>query len=617
MTERQRFLPETHCGHTKYNGLPSVVCVLCFLLVFAVGSLRGATFVVTNVLDTNTPGTLRFAMNQANANGLPDTIVFNIPGPGPVTIFPTMQLPILFDPAGVMIDGLTQPGSNPGVNPPSTATLMVIINGINAGPSHGFWTLCSNNTFQGLVINNFEQDGIRIQASPPGTNNNFVYCNFIGTDQPGNIAQGNGRNQQRLWAGVDILCAPDTIGIAHNNIVDANLISANYAQGVSISNCPPGDVAFNMVTFNYIGSDVTGTVDLGNAHDGVYMGEGTHDNVVGTNLISGNDFEGVCIVGYAELGIYTFGNIVIDNIIGLDINLNPLGNTLDGVSIGQYGLIWYQGGFATDNVIDTNIIAYNGGNGVTVWEHQNDNINADHNRITRNFIYNNQLLAIDLGDNGVTLNDPGDPDTGPNEELNFPVITSAVFFAGQTTINGTVDIDTDPTQARVELFRVIPDPSGYGEGAQYLGFTTPDAASNWVFIDPGILTIGDNVTATTIDLGSNTSEFAQNTMVVSGIEENIADGLGGYLLCQNAPNPFTSSTAIEYTLPKKTHVSLKIYDVSGKFIRNLIDGEHDSGFYVTYWDGVDNSGRKVSSGVYIYRIETAEFNATKTLIFVR
>jgi len=617
MIERQRYLPETHYGRIRHKYLHSAICIFCLLLVFAARILCGATFTVTNVLDTNTPGTLRFAMNQSNANGLPDTIVFNIPGPGPHTIFPTMQLPILFDQAGVMIDGFTQPGSNPGPNPPSTATLMIIVNGINAGPSHGFWIFCSNNIIQGLVINNFEQDGIRIQASYSGTNNNFIYCNFIGTDQSGNIAQGNGQNQMRLWAGVDILCAPDTVGIAHNNIVISNLISANYAEGVSISNCPPGDVGFNIVTFNYIGTDVTGAVDLGNAHDGVYMGEGTHDNTIGTNLISGNDFEGVCIVGYAELGIYTFGNLVIDNIIGLDINLNPLGNTLDGVSIGQYGLFWYQGGYATDNVIDTNTIAHNGGNGVTVWEHQNDNINADHNRITRNFVYNNQLLGIDLGDNGVTLNDPGDPDTGPNEELNFPVITSAVFLAGQTTINGTINIDTDPTQAIVELFWVIPDPSGYGEGAQYLGVTNPDAAGNWVYVDPGILVIGDNVTATTIDLNSNTSEFAQNIAVISGIEENAAEVPDGHFLNQNVPNPFSSKTAIEYTLPRKTDVSLKVYDISGKFITSLVDGVHDSGHYVVYWDGRDNHGRQLSSGIYIYRIKTLEFNATKTLIITR
>ena len=111
-------------------------------------------------------------------------------------------------------------------------------------------------------------------------------------------------------------------------------------------------------------------------HDGVYIGEGAHDNAVDNNLISGNDFEGVCIVGYDQLQILTYSNILFNDIIGLDIAYNPLGNLMDGVSIGQYGNM-YQGGFATDNVVDSNTIAHNGANGITVWEHSMDAVNAD------------------------------------------------------------------------------------------------------------------------------------------------------------------------------------------------------------------------------------------------
>jgi len=587
------------------------------LLIFVSGNLLGVTFTVTNTNDSG-PGSLRDAINSANLSPGNDLIDFNILGVGVQTIFSLSQLPPLTDTAGVFIDGLTQPGSNPGINPPSTCTLMIEINGVNAGVAHGLWVLSPNNIIQGLVINNFQRDGIRIQATPAGygTSNNIVYYNFIGTDPLGNIAQGNGWNQVMYWAGVYIICTPDTLGFAYDNFVCWNLISANYAEGVGIASCPPGDVAFNWVGDNYIGTDVTGTIDMGNIHDGVYIGEGAHDNTVDTNLISGNDFEGVCIVGYAEAlpeGIMTWGNMVWSNIIGLDINLNPLPNTLDGVSIGQYGNI-YQGGYAPGNLIERNTIANNGDNGVTMWEHSNNNWNADGNLISQNSIYDNSGLGIDLQNDGLTFNDPADPDSGPNQELNYPVIDSALYNVVQTTVYGTIDIDTDPTQAIVEVFKVKLDPSNYGEGEIFLGSTNPvNAAGDWSVVVSGI-NIGDSVTATTTDMNNNTSEFCNNvTVAQAGLGEEPVK----YELTQNTPNPFSNSTTIQYAIPKTTHVRLSVFDVSGRLIKVLADGVHNPSYYNVNWNGKDSSGRKVSQGVYFYRLEAKGYITSKKLIFLR
>jgi len=603
----------------KGKVLPFLICCLCIFLVLGSSVLNGATYtVIRTAPDDNNPGSLRWAMNSANLTtpGIPDTIDFNIPGAGPYTIFPDSQLPVLWDPAGVFIDGLTQAGSSAGSNPPSTANLMIIINGINAGASHGFWIVTPFNTIQGLVINNFEQDGIRIQGVEAGTFNNYIYCNFVGADQTGNVDQGNGTNTAMFWAGVYIIVTPEYVGFAYDNLVERNLILGNYAEGVGIASCPPGDVYMNVVLLNYIGTDITGTVDLGNDHCGVYIGEGAHDNAVDSNLICGNDYEGVCVVGYAEAGIYTNGNIIIYNNIGVDINLAPLGNTMDGVNIGQYGNL-YQGGYAMYNIIDTNTIAYNGNNGVTIWEHYNNTVNADENLITRNSIYDNVWLGIDLGDDGVTPNDGGDPDPGANQELNFPVITGAHYYAGPTLITGTIDIDTDPTQATIEVFRARPDPSGYGEGALYLGSTTPDAAGNWNITLTGLV-IGDTVTATTTDMNNNTSEFSQNNTVILGIEEGgFSEKPTGYVLNQNIPNPFSNLTTIGFALAKTGHVSLKIYDIAGKLIKTLADEIYSHSNYTAYWTGRDESGCKVCSGVYFYILETDDFSATKKLILTK
>lgn len=603
-----------------------LTCYLGSLLFLASIGLKGNTYRVTNINDTG-PGSLRAALDSVNNNFGNDTITFNILGVGVQTISPQSQLPPLIDRAGVFIDGFTQGGASPGGNPPSSCTLMVEINGAAAGASHGFWILSPNNKIQGLVINNFEQDGIRIQGTQEGdgTFNNYIYSNFIGTVPTGTLVLPNGWNKLSPWAGVHIVVTRDLTGFAYDNIVHANLISGNYAEGVGISSCPPGDVYLNVVLENYIGTDVTGMFDFGNEHDGVYIGEGAHDNTVDSNLISGNDYEGVCIIGYVDdyTEIYTHHNYVLNNTIGLAVDLvSYLGNNREGVSIGKYGPTW-QLGYAIDNMIGPdNIIAYNGRSGVMVFEHPNNNSNADGNQITQNSIYDNGLvdpgfLGIDLGDNGVTLNDLGDPDIGPNEELNFPVITSTSYSSGQTTIRGTVNIDTDPKLSVVEVFKAKPDPTNYGEGETYLDSTNPDASGNWNVVVSG-LNIGDSITATTTDMNLNTSEFCENVSVkAAGVEDRTGGKPHRYELNQNQPNPFNSSTAIQYAIPKTTHVSLKIYDISGRLVRVLVDGLHKASYSTTYWDGRDEMGRKVSPGIYFYHLETGDFKDTKKLILIR
>ncbi len=595
--------------------LKIVICVVVSVLIVP-SVLHGLTYTVTRVApDDNNPGSLRWCMNGANINPGPDTIIFNIPGAGPHVIMPVMQLPVLTDQAGVLIDGLSQPGTWAGANPPSTANLLIVLDGINAGVSHGIWVYSSNNTIQGLVVHNFQRDGIRIQARPDISQNNNIFCNFVGTDPGGVIDMGNGLNMQGLWAGIYIICTPGTLGVAINNVVQGNLASGNYAEGVGIASCPPGDVGFNAVLFNYVGTDITGFLDLGNDHDGVYIGEGAHDNIVDNNLISGNDFEGVCIVGYAEAlpPVYTNANTVLNNVIGLDAALAPLPNTRDGVSIGVYGNMYY-GGFATDNIIAANTIAHNGRNGVLVWEHQMDNINADRNAISQNTIYNNTMLGIDLGDNGVTYNDGGDFDAGPNEEVNYPVITSASYSAGQATISGTLDIDTDPTQAIIEIFKADPDPSGYGEGRSYLGATNPNAAGNWSIVVPGVVA-GDTVTATTTDVSFNTSEFSQNFVVVTAIEENVSQAMPSkYGIGRIDPNPFVSGASIDFTMPDLAFATLTVYDVSGRLVRTLFNGICPAGSHAVYWNGKDFLDRLVCPGVYVCVLHSQGYQVVRKIV---
>ncbi len=588
--------------------------LISICIIYTLGYLYGNTYTVNNTNDTNTPGTLRWAIIQANLNAGQDTILFNIPGPGLHTIHPVSQLPQLIDTAGLFINGLSQPGASAGPNPPATCILLVEINGANAGASHGFWILSPNNTIQGLIVDSFEQHGIRIQGIPNGTFNNLIIDNFVGIDSSGNIIRANGRNQNRFWGGVYIEVVPGTTGVAHDNTIQSNLISGNYAEGVGIANCPDGDVFANRVLKNYIGTDITGTLDRGNIHDGVYIGEGAHDNVVDSNLISGNDYEGVCIIGYPDNAIKSYANSVIHNTIGLTINNQPLPNTRDGVSLGIYGN--YKGGYAPNNAIVNNTIAYNLRNGIVVWEHSNDTTNTDGNIITRNSIYDNRLLGIDLGDNGVTANDPNDPDNGPNQEVNFPVIQGASYVSGQTTITGTININTNPAQATVEVFKAKPDPTGYGEGQAFLGSVTPDAAGNWSITLSG-LNVGDTVTATTTDMNNNTSEFCHNNIIVLGIEEDILHkSQNGSISVHTSPNPFSRVVKISFSIQQHGYVTAKIFDITGSLVKNLLQGNFSPERLTLTWNGNDNRGNRLSSGLYLLVVSHSGIQMVQTITLI-
>jgi len=126
------------------------------------------TFTVntTDDIDDGTCGathcSLCEAINTANANAGPDTITFNIPGPGPHTIQPTSALPTITD--MVIIDGYTQPGATTNTNGPGlgiNAVLMIELDGSNAGVGvSGLRITAGNSTVRGLVINRFNNHGI-------------------------------------------------------------------------------------------------------------------------------------------------------------------------------------------------------------------------------------------------------------------------------------------------------------------------------------------------------------------------------------------------------------------------------------------------------------------------
>jgi len=488
-------------------------------LALLVGSpLTAGTFTVTTTADF-VPGSLRDAINMANSNPGPDVILFSIPGAGVQTIVPLSALPALTGSGGVFIDGFSQPGAGPGGAPPATATLLIEIQGTLAGACDGIVIRSDNNQVQGLIVNQFQHDGIHIEGGGinPTANFNLVYACFVGTDPSGTVDLGNGTSTAALHAGIHV--SNVAFGSATHNTIDGNLVSCNWSEGVWIAGpIQPGAVNTNFVTDNYVGTDKGGSLDLGNDHQGVALTEGTTDNEILRNVVSGNDYDGVGLQGFDNVPfappIQTANNLIAENVVGLDASATiPLPNSMHGITLGTYGpTIW---GCTDSNTVRENVIAYNGGDGIAVVEVSVDTINADGNRITRNSTWSNLGLGIDLGDDGVTLDDPLDPDSGANQQLNSPVLTSARHTPAKTTIQGTLQIDISPSLAVVEVFKAQLDPSGHGEGKVFLGAVVPAADGSWT-LPTTQLVPGDRVTATATDPSGNTSEFSQVLSVVRG-----------------------------------------------------------------------------------------------------
>ena len=122
----------------------------------------------------------------------------------------------------------------------------------------------------------------------------------------------------------------------------------------------------------------------------------------------------------------------------------------------------------------------------------------------------------------------------------------------------------------------------------------------------GFALIGYDATGTPIT--SNLSTTA--TEDASGVPETFA-------LAPNYPNPFNPSTALAYALARPASVRLSVYDALGRHLRTLVETEQPAGSYTVQWDGHDDAGRPVPSGVYLYRIIAGDFAQARTMLLVK
>lgn len=132
------------------------------------------------------------------------------------------------------------------------------------------------------------------------------------------------------------------------------------------------------------------------------------------------------------------------------------------------------------------------------------------------------------------------------------------------------------------------------------------AARNYVVFAVGL--VGDNTLSALLraEMLTSIKDQSAQTAVPSGFE-----------LSQNYPNPFNPETNIAFTLPTNTRVKMAVYDLLGKEVVRLVDGDLQQGKYTVRWDGRDSRGVQVATGTYLYRLETENMNKTRTMLYLR
>jgi hypothetical protein len=92
---------------------------------------------------------------------------------------------------------------------------------------------------------------------------------------------------------------------------------------------------------------------------------------------------------------------------------------------------------------------------------------------------------------------------------------------------------------------------------------------------------------------------------------------GQFALHQNYPNPFNATTNIRYQVPADDHVRLKIFNTLGQEVRTLVDSRQVSGEYQIRWDGRNDHGSDVSTGIYFYSLRAGEFTDTRKMVLLK
>ena len=126
-------------------------------------------------------------------------------------------------------------------------------------------------------------------------------------------------------------------------------------------------------------------------------------------------------------------------------------------------------------------------------------------------------------------------------------------------------------------------------------------------------------TALIITLPGYVMAWDPNSDEATDIENNLSDNIipAKYSFAQNYPNPFNPSTIISYTLPKRADVTISIINLLGQSVKTIKNDNQIAGQHEIFWDGTDQSGRFIASGIYFYQINSGEYTESKKMIMLK
>ena len=140
---------------------------------------------------------------------------------------------------------------------------------------------------------------------------------------------------------------------------------------------------------------------------------------------------------------------------------------------------------------------------------------------------------------------------------------------------------------------------------------------------PHYVVIGHDMEVVYSQQGHNDSairsaiESALEEMRIATDVESEGVPVSTWRLSNAYPNPFNPQTTISYTVGNPSDVTLRIYDLRGRLVREVVSGYHEVGEYTVRWDGRNTAGERVASGVYLYRLESMRFAAQNRVVLIR
>lgn len=347
-------------------------------------------------------------------------------------------------------------------------------------PGAGNGNLISGNIRDGVVANG----------------NTVIENNLIGVDASSTFTIGNGNAQ--LADGPDLDAFPDEVGCCHTGvfvIAPNNIVRGNVVAGQDANSQNPGirsggalGAAPNMIEDNFVGTDITGTLNLGNGA-GIGLFGDRSGTIVRRNLIAFNNWYGVWLVEGTQGALIggmaaADGNVIRDNVGGVGVGYN--------MTAGDAG-----------------------------------------NRILSNSITGHAWRGILLGGNHGAGNDAGDGDGGPNGQQNFPVLSNVSNAGAATTVDYMLDSLEISANHTIQVFaNTVCHGEGYGEGARLVGsFVQQSNGSGDMSVVGAVLSelvpVGQFLTATATDSAGNTSEFSACVQVPAPPAPVLAGSAGG------------------------------------------------------------------------------------------